>query len=410
MSSQRGTRGGPGPSDQAAVRPGQLASDGGAYTAVFDVPASRPSGAPRALEGLRFAVKDLIAVAGHPLGAGSAVRDDAAPEPADAAIVAELRALGAVLVGTTTMHEFAFGVTGVNHHAGTAHNPADPARIPGGSSSGSAVAVANGSVPLAIGTDTGGSVRIPAALCGVVGFKPTYGVYPTDGVFPLSPTLDHVGLLASDVATAARVHHALGFPVDDAGAIRRVGVVDAELETADDDVAERVVAAIRQLEATGTVITAVDWPDGEKVVAASTTIMFSEAAAVHRGELLRRPSAYGADVRARLEQGQAIPAADYEAALRAREDLRSRVRAALADVDCVLGPTVGLVAPRVEEAAAPTLAARLVANTRLANVTGVAAISVPLPGDGLPVGLQISSISDARLLDIARQFEASLSA
>lgn len=292
-----------GPAPARDADPAWFASEGGPFTAVFEAPPV--DGAGRPLAGLTFAVKDLISVAGHRLGAGSAVRDDAEPEPADAKIVARLRTLGAALLGTTTLHEFAFGVTGLNAHVGTAGNPVDPDRVPGGSSSGSAVAVANGSVSFALGTDTGGSVRIPAALCGVVGYKPSCDTYPTDGVFPLSPTLDHVGLVARDVATVTRVHETLALPVNGTLDVRRIGVVEAELEAADGDVADRVAAAVRRFESGGATVSNVDWPVGDEVFAVSTAIMFSEAAAIHRDELLARPTDYGSDVRARLLQGLA---------------------------------------------------------------------------------------------------------
>ena len=190
-----------------------LALTGGAFIEIFaDAmdrarPGHRPGGC---LEDFTVAVKDLVSVAGHRMTAGSSLRSEVPPEPADADVVFQLRSEGAVLIGTTALHEFAFGVTGINHHTGTPINPRAPSGIPGGSSSGSAVAVAQGAARVAIGTDTGGSVRIPAALCGVIGFKPRYGSYSLHGVYPLAVSLDHVGVIARTVGDVETVHAALG--------------------------------------------------------------------------------------------------------------------------------------------------------------------------------------------------------
>ncbi|HEX2028051.1 MAG TPA: amidase, partial [Nitriliruptorales bacterium] len=333
---------------------------------------------------------------------------DAPPEPADAAIVARLQGSGAVVVGLTAPHEFAFGVTGVNAHTGTPPNPADPGRIPGGSSSGSAVAVAEGSADLAVGTDTGGSVRIPAAFCGVVGFKPAYGGYPTEGVFPLSPTLDHVGLLATSVDAVRRVHAALGHDPGRGRLPERLGVAEPELEDADVVVAGRIEGVVRVLAAAGLALTRVTWPDQEEVSAVSTAVMYAEAAAVHRRDLDAHADRYGEDVRNRLLTGLQIPAAVYATALRARRGLERRVQAVLSDVDAVVGPTVGMVAPKQAAAGDPRLPGRIVRNTRLANVSRVPAISLPVPGDSLPVGLQLSAGDDARTLGYCAAVQALL--
>lgn len=387
-----------------ALAQARLARAGGAYTFITDVDtalaAAAQAGPDAPLGGLTFAVKDLIAVAGRPLRAGSAVRASAPPEPADAPVVALLRQAGAVFVGTTSLHEIAFGVTGINDYAGTPLNPHDPTRIPGGSSSGSAVAVAEGSADFALGTDTGGSVRIPAALCGVVGFKPSFGAYPIEGVFPLSPTLDHVGVLARSVAGVQRVHAVLAAPVNGEYRPRRLGLLRSELEQSDSAVQQRVQDAIDRLSAAGCQIEDIEWPEGETVFAVSTAIMFAEAADIHRQEMQRDPMRYGADVRARLLQGLALPAIDYVAARRGRRQLRHRVQASLAEVDGVVGPTVAIVAPALAEARDPAIAGRLVAFTRLANVVGLPALSLPLPGPGLPAGLQVIAGDDGRALGI----------
>jgi Asp-tRNA(Asn)/Glu-tRNA(Gln) amidotransferase A subunit family amidase len=380
--------------------PPRVVADGGPYVAVLgdDPPRSGP------LAGWTVAVKDLVSVAGSPLRASSRLRDDAPPQRSDASVVDGLRRLGLSIVGITVMHEFAFGVTGVNTHTGTPVNPRSPGSIPGGSSSGSAVAVAEGSARVGLGTDTGGSVRIPAALCGVVGYKPSFGLYPMDGVFPLAPTLDHVGLLAGSVADVRAVHVALGFDAAPARAPRRVGIDEAELECADAGVAESVSGAVRTLERQGAQVVPVSWPDREATFAISTVIMFAEAAAVHRSNLRIRGADYGADVRARLVQGSAIRAWAYAAALRHRVGLRRATLEAMDDVDCVLGPTVAVRAPTIDDARSPGLAARLVDFTRLANVAGIPALSLPLPGDDT-VGLQVTAVDDPTLLALGSHLE-----
>jgi Asp-tRNA(Asn)/Glu-tRNA(Gln) amidotransferase A subunit family amidase len=373
--------------------PPRLVADGGPYVVVLgDGP---PGSGP--LAGWTVAVKDLISVAGCPLRASSKLRHDAPPQRSDASVVDGLRRLGASIVGITAMHEFAFGVTGINTHTGTPVNPRSPASIPGGSSSGSAVAVAEGSARVGLGTDTGGSVRIPAALCGVVGYKPSFGLYPMDGVFPLAPTLDHVGLLAGSVADVRAVHVSLGFEAAPARAPHRVGIDEAELESADAGVAASVSGAVRALEREGAKVVPVSWPDREATFAISTVIMFAEAAAVHLSNLRSRGADYGADVRARLVQGSAIRAWAYAAALRHRAELRRATLGAMAGVDCVLGPTVAVRVPTIDDARSPGMAARLVDFTRLANVAGTPALSLPLPGED-PVGLQVTAVDDATLL------------
>lgn len=355
-----------------------------------------------------FAVKDLVAVEGLPMGAGSAVRADAIPETASAPIVQMLESAGAVNVGSVTLHEFAFGVTGVNAFAGTAPNPAAPGHMPGGSSSGSASAVADGSARVAIGTDTGGSVRIPASFCGVVGFKPSYGRYPSAGVFPLSGTLDHVGLFAADMADLTVVHQALGYPIEAPQLPARIGIARADIEAADDEVQALVEAAIQALSAAGCEVHDVTWPDAEKAFVTSTTIMFSEAAAIHQSSLAAHADRYGADIRSRLELGAELTAVQVAIAHEYRRQLIAQVEATLAQVDVIIGPTTPMTAPPLTQAQDPTLAPRIVANTRLANVLGLPAVSLPLPSTTAPVGLQLLGLTDPVLLSHSAAIEAEL--
>ena len=385
----------------------RLVSEGGPWVAWK--PQEGPAGP---LSGTVLAVKDLIAVSGFARAAGSLALAGRPVEEADAAVVAALRQSGCVVGGTVALHELAFGVSGLNDECGYPPHPADPARVPGGSSSGSAVAVADGSADLALGTDTGGSVRIPAALCGVVGFKPAYGTYPLEDVLPLAPSLDHVGLLAPSVAGVIRAHGVLtGEQVRLQAAPLRLGVDRAGLAGASDEVRAAVQGALDALAAAGATLADVDWPAVDEVVDASTTILFAEAAEVHR-DLLASPefALVGAAVADRLRAGAAITPAQLAAARQARERLAAAVTGVLAGapagggppVDAVVGPTVGIVAPTAERARTdPGLARELVAGTRLANLTGLPAVTVPVRSRGLPVGLQVSAATNATALAVA---------
>jgi aspartyl-tRNA(Asn)/glutamyl-tRNA(Gln) amidotransferase subunit A len=373
------------------------------------------------LDGWRLAVKDLVAVGGHARRCGSAALFDAPIETTDAPVVAAFRQAGARLVGGTHLHEFAFGTTGINLTFGTPLNPAAPARVPGGSSSGAAVVVADGLADLAIGTDTGGSVRIPAGLCGVVGFKPSFGAVPMEGVWPLSPSLDHVGYLVATTAELVAPALALGLigpatppsPVDDVSAPEavarqlRLGVARGAAGRCSDDVGEAFKAALARLASAGIELVDLDWPGGDEVFAATTAIMYAEAAHGHRRLLAARHHLYGVDVRNRLLQGLAIPAVSYLRARQEQADLRKRCLATLDQLDAVLTPTVPVVAPRRKDAADPAVAAQLVTFTRLADVAGLPAISIPLPASmlagtgGLPVGLQVEAASDPAAIQVA---------
>lgn len=386
-------------------------AEGGPYVQVFTHDALARLEAERGqplgpLASFTFAIKDLVAVEGRRCSAGSAVRADAPPESMSAPIVSMLEQHGAVAVGTVTLHEFAFGTTGVNDYAGTALNPAAPDRLPGGSSSGSAAAVADGSARVAIGTDTGGSVRIPASFCGVVGFKPSFGTYPSAGVFPLSGTLDHVGFLAADVADIIAVHMALCHVEVPDVTLRRIGVARADLDRADPDVAEAIETALRRLAEAGCELVDVPLPDPELAFATSTAIMFSEAAAVHASSVAAHPDRYGADLTARFDLGAALTPLEVAAAHEHRRLLIDQVGAALAGVDCIVGPTTPMVAPLLSEASDPALPPRTVANTRLANVVGLPAMSIPLPVEGPPVGLQLMGVHNEPLLAAAAAVKA----
>lgn len=344
--------------------------------------------------GRPFAVKDTLDVAGHPTRAGSAALDDAAPAAAHAEAVQRLLDAGWRLVGKTTLHELAFGTTGLNHHAGTPRNPAWPERVPGGSSSGSAVAVASGAVPLALGTDTGGSVRTPAACCGVFGLKPSYGRISRAGVMPAASTLDCVGPLAADMATLVAAMQALcpGFgPLPDwpewpaspdRPALAAIGWVDVAA-----DGAARLAVA-RALAEAGVPLRAVRLPSFEAAYEAGLSVIQREQWAAcaplwHSGRL-------GADVAMRLARARHTTEADLARAEAVRRVFTDEVDAALQACEVLALPTLASPPPRLAEAA-DTLAA--VAMTRLVrpfNLSGHPAISLPLNrADGLPVGLQL---------------------
>jgi Asp-tRNA(Asn)/Glu-tRNA(Gln) amidotransferase A subunit family amidase len=390
----------------------QLAREGGAYTHIRpgeevrqELEHPTPPGRSAPLAGWTLAVKDLIAIAGRPLIGGSRAREDVPAEARDAPIVAVLRRLGAVVVGTTTLHELAFGVTGVNVYAGTPSNPAAPGAIPGGSSSGSAAAVGEGSARIALGTDTGGSVRIPAALCSVVGFKPSYAAYPTAGVLPLAPSLDHLGVLARSVGDVCTVHAALGHSLAAPRARPRIGLIKASLEDAQPEVAEAIARLLELAARSGCTLVEIGWPEPELVIHSSTTIMFAEAAIVHREILERCPELLGEDVRARLDTGAAIGSAALTEAERERVAIRADTIRAFEGLDCVVGPTVGILPPPLAVAEEASLGLRLVANTRLANLVGIPAVSLPIGAPGAPVGLQVMARADDSALTVAAWIE-----
>jgi Asp-tRNA(Asn)/Glu-tRNA(Gln) amidotransferase A subunit family amidase len=360
-----------------------------------------PDGDPGPLAGMRLAVKDAVAVAGRPLRAGSAARADVPPEPRHAPIVARLIEHGARLVGTTRLHELAFGVTGINRFEGTAPNALDRTRIPGGSSSGSAAAVGMGLADVALATDTGGSARIPAALCGVVGYKASRRL-PTEGVLPLAPSLDHLGWCTRTSLDARRVASALGLAGPDAGSpASKIGVLSGEGDPA---IRTALEDALNDLADAGLVVLEIEWPHADLVYAVSTTIMFAEAGRVHPAG---HDEMIGPDVRARLERGRTIPESAYLAATLLKERLARSFAQVLDRVDVVAGPTTPITAPRLGDADAggPTLAAALVRHTRLDNLTGRPAITLPLRTGGL----HLAGRDDAQLLDSAVAIEAIIS-
>lgn len=329
------------------------------------------------------------------------------PMTEDAALVRVMREHGCVVLGKTNLHEFAFGVTSRNPHYGDVLNPRDPSRIAGGSSGGSAVAVATGMCDWAVGSDTGGSIRIPAALCGVVGFKPTYGAVSTMGVVPLSRSLDTMGPLAPDVATAARALEMMGGPPAAAEPARplgdfRIGVPAGWVSDVDGQVGRAWAAASAGL-------AEVEVPDRRRLGRVALTILDFEAAAFHKQWLDTVPEKYSADVRDRLREAAQVGAEEYQEALGERDALREQMAQALAGWDALLVPATAVVAPLVEQS---EVRGALSMFTRPFNTTGQPVISLPAPAEGLPVGIQVVGHAgrDAELVTVARALEAAWAA
>ncbi|MFI9590486.1 amidase [Nonomuraea sp. NPDC052265] len=349
------------------------------------------------LHGVPVGVKDLIDVAGLPCTMGSRHFAGHVAE-SDAACVTLLREAGAVIVGKTTTHEFAYGPTGDRSANGPSRNPRDPGRMSGGSSGGSAAAVAAGMVPLALGTDTGGSVRIPAALCGIAGFKPAYDAIPTGGVFPLSRTFDHVGVLAAeplDCLVAYRRLAAGGPPAAPGGAGEavRVGWVDPAVLTPCDP---RVTQVARAAAGAGADEVRLPMELAEELRETYATIQGAEPVAVHADRMARAPELFEPEVLDRLRAAMDLPAWAYVKALDERPALAAAALALFDGHDVLALPTVPLVAPPLYlrqtelDGRAVAVRAALLALTSPWNVLGLPALTVPAGSvDGLPVGLQL---------------------
>jgi aspartyl-tRNA(Asn)/glutamyl-tRNA(Gln) amidotransferase subunit A len=358
--------------------------------------ADAPARAP--LLGAPVAVKDVIDVAGTPMTAASAIlRDNVAAHDADA--VAGLRAAGATIIGTLNLHEFAFGALTTSPHFGPARNPWAPDHVCGGSSGGSGAAAAADLAAGTLGTDTGGSIRIPAALCGVTGLRPTTGLASTRGVFPVSWTFDTVGPLAHSAADCARLLDAIaGTRTDVEGGVAglRVGVVEQLLALARPEIAAAVEAAVRELQALGARVERVEVPELREAGTVQQLLMLPEAATVHIRWLRTRLAEYGPDVRARLLAGLLLPGTAYPSGLRLRRRYVEGLRRVFDRVDVLAAPTMPVVAPRIGEEMVtvggdeiPYRLALIPFNSPW-SLAGVPAVSVPCGlVDGLPVGMAL---------------------
>jgi aspartyl-tRNA(Asn)/glutamyl-tRNA(Gln) amidotransferase subunit A len=376
------------------------------------------------LDGVIVSIKDLFDVAGEPTRAGSKIlAEEAAPAAADAAIVRRLHAGGAVIVAKTNMTEFAFSGIGANPHFGTPGNPRDRSRVPGGSSAGAPVAVADGMCDISIGSDTGGSVRIPASLCGLVGFKPSRQRIPTAGAFPLSYTLDSIGPIAASVADCAKADVVMAgedftFAPLEVAALKgqRFGVAEGlPLDRLDDTVAAGFAAAVKRLDGAGARITneRLQLFDEMNEVNAKGGISPPEACAIHRDRMRRRAADIDPNVRARIERGCAVSGADYVDMMRERARLVRAMDQRLGGLDVLLMPTTSIVAPTIAEVADEKVFsvrnAALLRNTAIINFFDLCAVTLPIPAApaALPVGLMLVARNgqDHRLLQIAAAVE-----
>jgi aspartyl-tRNA(Asn)/glutamyl-tRNA(Gln) amidotransferase subunit A len=383
------------------------------------------------LHGIPIAVKDLFLTRGVRTTSGSKLFENYVPDR-DAAVVERLEAAGAVLLGKLNMHELAYGVTSDNPHFGAVRNPWDIERSPGGSSGGAGAAVAANMVYAAMGSDTGGSIRIPAAFCGTVGLKPTYGRVSRYGALPLAWSLDHMGPLARSVRDAAVAlnaiagydrrdpacsrHPVVDYVPDEGCSVRgiRIGFAASFFERLNGDVELCVRGAIARAASLGAEVKPVAVPDVAALNAVGRVILMAEASAAMEPYRERRES-IGRDVLALLDQGRLVPATDYINAQRLRRALRREFQKLWSEVDCLVFPTTPHTAPRIGETTlrfdgrdedARLAATRLV---RGINVLGLPALSMPcgLSSSGLPIGLQIvgPAFDEALILRIGAALE-----
>ena len=384
------------------------------------------------LHGVPLGIKDLFDVAGVPTTMGSPILRDNLPV-VDSTVVSQLKAAGAVILGKHNLHEFAFGITSENPHFGAVHNPWSLERVPGGSSGGTAAAVAAGLCAAGLGSDTGASIRAPASFCGIVGLKPTYGRVSRAGALPLAWSLDHAGPLVRSVADCAMLLQAIAGhderdpasaarPVPDFSATLDEGVNGLRIgvpreyffDIVEPDVDRLVRAAIATLGQLGARVQEVSLPHVRDAQLAGNVIMSSEAAAWHSTWLRERPHEYGPDVLQRIRGGLLVRATEYLHSQQMRTLIQQDFARAFERVDVVVGPTVPIVAPPIGRTFEPggplSMPPRAVANrtTVPCNLTGMPAISVPCGfSDGLPVGLQImgAAFAEPLVLRVAAAYE-----
>ena len=349
------------------------------------------------LAGVRVGVKDNVDVAGGPTTCASAFFADRVPA-ADAEVVRRLSDAGAAVVATLNLSEFAVGVTNQNSAAGPCRNPWDLDRIPGGSSGGSGAAVAAGLVDLALGTDTGGSIRLPASCCGVVGLRPTHGSIPLDGVFPVCDDVDTVGPLARTVSLVARAQRVLTgstAPLPEPAAPRRIGVPVQLLDDVDPGVQAVVDATMAVFDAEVVPIEVEGLLDAQDIV---YTLVYADLARIHASRLTSAPELFHPDSLVRIGLGRDITAAQRAAAVEARHGLQARISAAMDDVDLLLTPTMPVDVPRADPDDVLRVSRRLGSLTYPWSLHAGPTLALPVgfhPESGMPVGVQLTAPEDA---------------
>ena len=382
--------------------------------------------------GIPIALKDNIYLGKEVTTMGSKIHQDFIPET-DAGVTAKLREAGAIFTGKLNMHEYAWGIDNNNPHFGAVHNPWSPEKVPGGSSGGSGAAVASHSTYTSLGTDTGGSIRIPSSACGIVGLKPTHGRVSKFGVYPLSWTLDHVGPMAKSVADAAAMLTTIsGFdvkdptsanvPVDDYldglnGNIKglRVGInEDYFFKNIDSRVEKIIRNRILDLEKLGAIVKTVSIPTLRHAEWIELATSMSEASAIHHRNLQTRPNDFGSDVRFLLEVGEMFSGVDYLQAQQARRQLKMEFAQALLEVDVIISPTLPFLPPVIGDDKVDINGSKVdfiencIRLTVPSNLTGLPALTVPAGvSEGMPVGLQVigNAFDEALLLNVGMAIE-----
>ncbi|BAN28245.1 amidase [Caballeronia insecticola] len=378
---------------------------------------------PSSIAGLPVSIKDLFDVKGEVTSAGSRVLREARPATRDAVVISRLRDAGAVFVGRTNMSEFAYSGLGLNPYCGTARNPSDPRRVAGGSSSGAAVSVALGHVAWSLGTDTGGSLRIPAAFCGLTAFKPTARRVPLDGVLPLAAAFDSVGAIAQSVDCCVAADSVISSHVLDTSprALEslRIGVLfGGVVDETDDQTHAAFYEVIRRLIDAGVSIVAFDFPELNEVLALAPQagITAAQAWGWHRHHIKESAHLYDPRVLARIRKGEHLLAADYIELLKTREFFIGASQRRLSDFDAWIMPTVATVAPLAEplledDDAFFSTNARVLRNPGIVNLMDGCALTLPCHREGaLPVGVSIvgTSMADASVLAVGRSIESLL--